>query len=153
VDNHGCIRCGARFSFCRLWRVGDHRHEAGGRGLELDLLGDIQSVIHLNPEISDGALQLRMAEEELHSAQVASLTIDLGSLRAPHRVRAIKRPTLSRCFQPSDAPAGHIDGWRCGALREVDLGREYREPVVRSIGNQASTEPLDCQHSPVAHAL
>jgi hypothetical protein len=73
-----------------FWRVGDHRHEAGGRGLELDLLRDIQSVIHLNPEISDGALQLRMAEEELHSAQVASLTIDLGSLRAPHRVRAIR---------------------------------------------------------------
>jgi hypothetical protein len=31
-----------------------------------------------------------MAEEELHSAQVASLTIDLGGLRAPHRVRAIR---------------------------------------------------------------
>jgi len=33
--------------------------------LELDLLGDVWSVIHLNPEISDGALQLRMAEEEI----------------------------------------------------------------------------------------
>src|ERR1700676_1993957 len=35
-----------------------------------------------------------------------------------------KRPTLSRCFQPSDAPAGHIGGWMCGALHEVDLGRD-----------------------------
>jgi hypothetical protein len=24
-----------------LWRAGYHRHDAGGRGLELDLLGDI----------------------------------------------------------------------------------------------------------------
>ncbi|MEA2959815.1 MAG: hypothetical protein QOJ58_5840, partial [Alphaproteobacteria bacterium] len=47
----------------RSWRVCDHRHDAGGRRLELDLLGDIQSVIHLNPEISDCALQLRVAEQ------------------------------------------------------------------------------------------
>jgi hypothetical protein len=31
--------------------------------LELDLLGDIQSVVHFNSKISDGALQLRMAEQ------------------------------------------------------------------------------------------
>jgi hypothetical protein len=32
---------------------------AGGRRLKLDLLGDIESVFHLNPEISDGAFRLR----------------------------------------------------------------------------------------------
>jgi hypothetical protein len=31
--------------------------------LKLDLLGHIQSVIYFNPEISDGALKLRMAEQ------------------------------------------------------------------------------------------
>jgi hypothetical protein len=31
-------------------------------GLKLDLLGQIQSVIYLNPKISDGALQFSMAE-------------------------------------------------------------------------------------------
>src|ERR1700686_4226291 len=35
-----------------------------------------------------------------------------------------KRPTLGRCFQPSDAPAGHIGGWICEVLHEVDLGRD-----------------------------
>jgi len=60
-------------------------------GLELDLLGHIQSVIYLDPEISDGALQLRMAGEELHCAQVAGLAINLGSLRSPYRVRAVRR--------------------------------------------------------------
>jgi hypothetical protein len=41
--------------------------------LELDLLGHIQGVIDLNPEISNGAFQLRVTEEQLHSAQVTSL--------------------------------------------------------------------------------
>jgi hypothetical protein len=31
--------------------------DAGGRRLKLDLLGHIQSVIHLNPEVSDGAFE------------------------------------------------------------------------------------------------
>src|SRR6202035_3129218 len=30
-----------------------------------------------------------------------------------------RRLTLGRCFQPSDAPAGHIGGWIYGDLREV----------------------------------
>jgi hypothetical protein len=38
--------------------LSDHRRNAGGRRLELDVLGDIWSVIHFNPEISDSALQL-----------------------------------------------------------------------------------------------
>jgi hypothetical protein len=41
----------------------DHRLDAGGRQLKLNLLGNIQSVIHLNPEISDGAFDLGMAEQ------------------------------------------------------------------------------------------
>jgi hypothetical protein len=74
----------------RFWRVSDHRPDAGGRQLELDLLGHVQSVVYLNPEISDGALQLRMTEEELHCAQAAVFAIYLGGLRTPDRVRAIK---------------------------------------------------------------
>jgi hypothetical protein len=58
--------------------VSDHRHDAGGRRLKLDLLGHIQSVIYLNPEIPDCTLQLRMAEEELHGAEVARFAIDLS---------------------------------------------------------------------------
>jgi hypothetical protein len=49
----------------RLWRVSDHRHDAGGRQLELDLLGHVKSVVYFNPEISNSALQLRVAEHIL----------------------------------------------------------------------------------------
>ena len=30
--------------------------------LKLDLIGDVQSIVHLNPKISNSALQLRVAE-------------------------------------------------------------------------------------------
>jgi hypothetical protein len=43
----------------------------------------------LNPEISDGAFQLGVTEEKLDRTQVSGLTIDLGSLRTAHRVRAV----------------------------------------------------------------
>ena len=64
--------------------------EAGGRRLELNLFCHIQGVVHLNPEISDGAFQLGMTEQELDCTQVSGLTINLGSPRAAHRVRAVR---------------------------------------------------------------
>jgi hypothetical protein len=58
--------------------------EAGGRRLELNLFSHIQGVVHLNPEIPDGALQFGMTEEKLDCTQVSGLAINLGSLRAAH---------------------------------------------------------------------
>jgi hypothetical protein len=37
--------------------------EAGGRRSEINLFGNIQGVVHLNSEISDGAFQLGMPEQ------------------------------------------------------------------------------------------
>jgi hypothetical protein len=68
----------------RSWRESDHRCGSGGRWLKLDLLGHIQCVIYLNPEISDGTFLSGMTEEQLHCAQVSGLAINLGSLRAAH---------------------------------------------------------------------
>jgi hypothetical protein len=62
--------------------------EAGGRRLVLNLFSQIQGIVHLNPEISDGAFQLGVTEK-LDRTQVSGLTIDLGSLRTAHRVRAV----------------------------------------------------------------
>jgi hypothetical protein len=75
--------------------------EAGGRRLKLYLFSHIQSVIHLNPEISDSAFQLGMAEEKLDCTQVTGLAINLGSLRTPHRVRAIKGRLQANAFNPA----------------------------------------------------
>jgi S-(hydroxymethyl)glutathione synthase len=80
IQRYACKGCGAHM----YGRIENKGHPFYG----LDFIHP--ELFYLNSKISDGALQLRMAEEELHSAQVASLTIDLGSLRAPHRVRAIR---------------------------------------------------------------
>jgi hypothetical protein len=50
--------------------------KAGGRRLELDLFSHIQGVVHLNPEISDGAFQLGMTEKKLDCTQVTGLAIN-----------------------------------------------------------------------------
>jgi|tagenome__1003787_1003787.scaffolds.fasta_scaffold18431771_1 hypothetical protein len=64
--------------------------DAGGQRLELNLFGQIQGVVHLNPKISDRAFQFGMAEEKLDRTQVSGLAIELGSLRAAHGVRAVR---------------------------------------------------------------
>lgn len=69
--------------------------------LKVDLLGHIQGIIYLNPEITDSALEFRMAKEELYCAQVPGLPIDLGRLRTPHRVCAINGRLQSDAFNPA----------------------------------------------------
>jgi hypothetical protein len=64
--------------------------EAGGRRLKFNLFSYIQGVVHLDPEILDGAFQLGMTEEKLDCTQVSGRTINLGRLCAAHRVRAVR---------------------------------------------------------------
>jgi hypothetical protein len=91
------------------------------------------------------ALQLRMAEQELHCAADCRSCDKSGRPSCAASSAYHKGPTLSRCFQPSGAPTGHIGGLICEhSLARSRLGKRYREPVARSIGSQASTELLDC---------
>jgi len=50
-------------------------------GEALGALGDGQSVVDADPEIPDGAFELRMSEQELNSPKITSLSIDLRRLR------------------------------------------------------------------------
>jgi len=52
-----------------------------------NLLGDLDSVIDLDAEIPNGALDLRMAQQELDRSEVSSSPVDQHDLRAPERVR------------------------------------------------------------------
>ena len=42
---------------------------------ELDLLRQGQGIIDLDPEVTDGAFDLRMAEQQLHCSKVACLSV------------------------------------------------------------------------------
>jgi hypothetical protein len=44
----------------------------------------VESIIHLDPEIPDGAFELRMSEQKLNRSKVTSLSVDLRRLRPAH---------------------------------------------------------------------
>jgi hypothetical protein len=69
---------------------------AGVRRLKIDLLGHIQSVIYLNPEISDGAFQLRMADGPDVLRLERLLLADKQSL-VPRSLASV-----GRTYRPSD---------------------------------------------------
>ena len=59
--------------------------------LDFGLFRDFQRVIYLDSKVSDGTLQLGMAEENLDGPQVFRAFVDQRGLCSPHRVRTIDR--------------------------------------------------------------
>jgi len=61
----------------------------GGRPLpsakrsDVDLLGDAQSVIKFDAEVSDRAVHLGVTKQELNGAQIAGLPVDQRCFRPP----------------------------------------------------------------------
>src|SRR6185437_4013278 len=92
-------------------------HSARPRGRsELDLLRQRQGIVDFDPEVTDGALNLRMSEKQLDRSQVTGLTVDLRRLGATQRVCAISAAVHSRALDPAmhdarvfAAPSGEAD--------------------------------------------
>lgn len=61
-----------------------------------------QGVLHINPEVPDRALDLRMAKQNLDCAEVSGRLVDNRRLRPPQRMRAI---ILARQADPRYPPA------------------------------------------------
>jgi hypothetical protein len=51
---------------------------------DLKFLGDLKGIVDLDTKISQGAFNLRMAEQELHRSQVAGPAIDQRRLGSTH---------------------------------------------------------------------
>lgn len=68
---------------------------------ELDLLRQRQGIVDFDPEVTDGALNLRMSEKQLNRPQITCLTVDLRRLGAAQRVRAIGAAVHSRARDPA----------------------------------------------------
>jgi len=101
-----------------------------GRGgqSEFDLLGDAESIIDLDPEIANGALQLRMPQQELDRSEIASFSIDLGCLRPAHRVGAVGGAVKPGALDPGMYDAGVL------ACRKVRLpSTAAREEVMPAL--------------------
>ena len=77
----GKLHCGTGFwSQGLLWAV----HVERPRFLYFNGFCYGQCVFKFNAEIANGAIHLRMPQEELDSTQVARFLIDLGDLSSPH---------------------------------------------------------------------
>lgn len=59
--------------------------------LDFGLLRDLQRVINLDSKVSNGALQLGMAEQYLDGPQVLCAFVDQRCFGPPHRVRTVNR--------------------------------------------------------------
>jgi len=57
--------------------------------LKLNLLRDSQRIVYLDAEVSDGAFELRVAEQNLDCTEIARLLVNLGCLSSSHCVGAI----------------------------------------------------------------
>jgi hypothetical protein len=57
---------------------------------DINLLCYGQRVVDLNPKVADCALDLRMAEEYLHGAEISGALVDQRRLSAPQRVGAVE---------------------------------------------------------------
>jgi hypothetical protein len=60
----------------------------GGTASDIDLLRDLDCIIDLNTEVTDGALDLRMSKQQLDCTQVAGAPVDQHGLCASQRVGA-----------------------------------------------------------------
>jgi hypothetical protein len=61
--------------------------------LHVDLLGNRQSIIYLDAEIANGALNLGVSKQQLYRPQIAGTTINEGGLGPP--------PYCSKDFLPT----------------------------------------------------
>lgn len=57
-------------------------------GSDVDLLGDLDSVVDLDAEVAHRTLNFRMAEQKLHGSEVAGSPIDQHGFRPSQRMRA-----------------------------------------------------------------
>lgn len=65
------------------------------------MLRQHQGIIDLYPEVTDGALDLRMFEKQLNRSQITGLAVDFCRLGAAHRVRAIRAAVHPRALDPT----------------------------------------------------
>jgi hypothetical protein len=70
---------------------------------DVDLLSDLDGIIYLNPKIANGALDLRMPKQQLHSAKIA------GSMVDQHRFSSAQRVRAELCRIKSDTPYPLLD--------------------------------------------
>src|SRR6516225_2843546 len=105
--------------------------------LKFDLLRDADRIVDLDTEISDGAFQLRVTEQQLHGPQVAGLSINLSPASFGASSACRTPNNQARPAQPIDGRSARTGVSRCAAASGngsgtgIGLGRHPRRPTTR----------------------
>src|ERR1700722_362869 len=83
--------------------------------LHLCAFGERERILYIDAQIANGALDFRVAEQDLHRAQVASLLVDDGRLGPAERMgsvilRAQSDPGYPLINEPSILPGADMIG-------------------------------------------
>ena len=90
-----------------------------------------QSIIDLDPKITDRALDLRVSEKQLDRSQIAGLAVDLRRLGAAHRMRAVGAAVHPGPLDPAVHDARVLA--RCYVRLIMDSARkDVGAPICRS---------------------
>ena len=135
------------------------RHTSGSAGpqrqfrSELDLLRDGERIVDLDPEIANGALQLGVAEQQLHGSQVAGLSINLSRLRSAQRMRAVSRTIKTGALHPSMNDAGVLSRREMRLLPKA-ARKQVSNAVANALAVRSDAKPAAALARPrLAHEL
>ena len=81
---------------------------------DLGSLSQLQSVLNIHAKVSDGAVDLSMAEKDLNGTKVTGCLVDDGGFRAPERMRSV----ILRRKTDTDYPLVH----KAGVLPSAHVG-------------------------------
>src|SRR5204862_2449833 len=133
---------GTHFSkpYFRFWPVSDRAPAADRRSpLHFRLFGHFECVIDLDAEVSNGALELRMTEQELHCTQILRAAIDQRGFRASQCMGSIRGGVEADLpYPPADdprvLPCRQMRKGMQAARKQVVLRAPARRPGPRRKG-------------------
>ena len=77
---------------------------------DFDLLGNGEGIVNFDAKVSDRALDVGVAQQELDSPEVAGSTVDQRGLGPANGVRAVERRIEANPFHPLRNQAGVLPG-------------------------------------------
>jgi hypothetical protein len=94
---------------------------------ELDLLGDGERIVNFDTKVAHGAFQLRMAEQQLNCAEIASLLIKLLHLGSAHGMCSVRGGIEPNLLHPAIDDSGILAS---GQVRAVAMAARKKETAV-----------------------
>jgi hypothetical protein len=100
-------------------------------GLHLRLLGDLQGVVGLDSQVSDGAFELGVPKEELNGPEIPGPPVDQRGVGAPQRMGAVGRRVQPDGPHPGPDIPGILPGRKMRGFRHPARKQELLRLQMR----------------------